>query len=135
MLADSVKREIELAARAAPIPPYTAIAMSPTSKRTMIKTAPIYEHRSDGFRRVVGGGLEIARGMRLEIPTATADEWRRDDPEFAAAVESGELELTVMTEAEARPIEEHNRRFVQAGETTRQIMAQPSGMGSRTFRG
>ena len=132
---------IELAARAAeaPIPAYVAITLSPTSRKSAIKTAALYELGENGYRIQVGGGFELTKNgsaSRQTIPTAGFEKMSREDPEFKALLESGEFVIEPMTEAEARPIEELVRRFRQAADSTRQLSSQPHpGSNSLRFRG
>ncbi len=131
--ANAIASELAERASEAPIPPYTAITVSPTSKRSRIKTAALYEIGPNGYRLQVGGGFEIAKdghASRIELPTAEVSAWRAGaDPEFAALVKSGELVLTPMSEAEARPIELLARRFRKAGAVTAMTNAGPVGLG------
>jgi len=132
---------IELAARAAeaPIPAYVAITLSPTSRKSAIRTAALYELGENGYRIQVGGGFELTKNgsaSRQTIPTAGFEKMSREDPEFKALLESGDLVIEPMTEAEARPIEELVRRFRQAADSTRQLSSQPHpGSNSLRFRG
>ena len=119
------QRELERRAHEPAIPAYVRIAMSPTSMHASVVTATVYQVNLDGYRLAVGGGFFCEKngaGRYVEMPAAEVSRWRAGgDPEFAALIDSGDLILTPMTEDEARPIEEHARRFRKAGDQQRQL--------------
>jgi len=140
-LADS-QRELERRAHEPAIPAYVRIKMSPSSTHANVMTATVYQINSDGYRLAVGGGFFCEKngpGRFVEMPAAEVSGWRAGgDPEFAALVDSGDLILEAMSEAEARPVEEHARRFRKAGDMTAATNTGPSFSGaprSGVFRG
>lgn len=110
----------ELAERASelPIPPYVSITIATWCLRAEIKTPVIKEIGPNGLQIAVGGGLVVTKtgsASRIELPKAEADRWLAGgDPEFKRLVEIGELVVTALSEAEARGLEEHARRFRKA---------------------
>ena len=140
--ASAIRIELERRAHEPAIPAYVRIAMAPTSMRTSVTTSTIYRINSDGYQLAVGGGFFCEKngsGRFVEMPAAEVSRWRAGgDPEFAALVDSGDLILTPMSEDEARPVEEHARRFRKAGAATAATNTGPSFTGaprSGTFRG
>ena len=129
MVADA-QRELERRAHEPAIPAYVRVKMSPSSMHANVMTATVYQINSDGYQLAVGGGFFCEKngpGRFVEMQAAEVSRWRAGgDPEFAALVDSGDLILTPMTEDEARPVEEHARRFRKAGAATAATNTGPS---------
>ena len=128
-LADA-QRELDRRAHEPAIPAYVRIKMAASSAHPHVLTSTIYRINSDGYQLAVGGGFFCEKngpGRFVEMQAAEVSRWRAGgDPEFAALVDSGDLILTPMTEDEARPVEEHARRFRKAGAATAATNTGPS---------